>query len=64
MIEIDGSLGEGGGQMIRSSLTLAVMTGQPVHITHIRARRAKPGLQPQHLMAVRAAGARLFTVMP
>ncbi len=55
MIEIDGSLGEGGGQMIRSSLTLAVMTGQPVHITHIRARRAKPGLQPQHLMAVRAA---------
>jgi RNA 3'-terminal phosphate cyclase (ATP) len=55
MIEIDGSLGEGGGQVIRSSLTLAVMTGQPVHITHIRARRAKPGLQPQHLMAVRAA---------
>lgn len=56
MVEIDGSLGEGGGQVIRSSLTLAVMTGQPVHITHVRARRAKSGLQPQHLMAVRAAG--------
>ncbi len=55
MVEIDGSLGEGGGQVIRSSLTLAVMTGQPVHITHIRSRRARTGLQPQHLMAVRAA---------
>jgi RNA 3'-phosphate cyclase len=57
MIEIDGSLGEGGGQVLRSSLTLSVLTGQPVHLTQIRARRPKPGLQPQHLAAVRAAAA-------
>lgn len=57
MIHIDGSLGEGGGQVLRSSLTLSVMTGQPVRITHIRARRPKPGLQAQHLAAVRAAAA-------
>jgi RNA 3'-terminal phosphate cyclase (ATP) len=55
MIEIDGSAGEGGGQVVRSSLALAVMTGQPVHIANVRARREKPGLQPQHLAAVRAA---------
>lgn len=57
MIYIDGSLGEGGGQVLRSSLTLSVMTGQPVHLTNIRARRPKPGLQAQHLAAVRAAAA-------
>ncbi len=55
MIEVDGSLGEGGGQVLRTALTLSVMTGQPVHISRIRARRPKPGLQPQHLAAVRAA---------
>ena len=55
MIEIDGSWGEGGGQVLRSSLTLSMMTGQPVHLVNIRARRPKPGLQPQHLAAVRAA---------
>ncbi|PKO21008.1 MAG: RNA 3'-phosphate cyclase [Chloroflexi bacterium HGW-Chloroflexi-1] len=57
MIEIDGSLGEGGGQVLRSALTLAVMTGQPMRITNIRARRKKPGLQAQHLAAVNAAAA-------
>jgi RNA 3'-terminal phosphate cyclase (ATP) len=55
MIEIDGSAGEGGGQVVRSALTLAVMTGQPMHIANVRGRRAKPGLQPQHLAAVKAA---------
>ena len=55
MIEIDGSWGEGGGQVLRSSLTLSMMTAQPVHLVNIRARRPKPGLQPQHLAAVRAA---------
>jgi RNA 3'-terminal phosphate cyclase (ATP) len=55
MIHIDGSLGEGGGQVLRSALALALLTRQPVHITAIRARRPKPGLQPQHLAAVRAA---------
>lgn len=57
MIHIDGSLGEGGGQVLRSSLTLSMLTGQPVHLTNIRARRPKPGLQAQHLTAVSAAAA-------
>jgi RNA 3'-terminal phosphate cyclase (ATP) len=55
MIDIDGSFGEGGGQILRSSLTLALMTGQAFRLRNIRARRAKPGLRPQHLTAVRAA---------
>ncbi|HEY1859951.1 MAG TPA: RNA 3'-terminal phosphate cyclase [Gemmataceae bacterium] len=55
MIEIDGSEGEGGGQILRSSLALALLTGQAFHLKHIRAGRAKPGLQPQHLTGVRAA---------
>jgi RNA 3'-terminal phosphate cyclase (ATP) len=55
MIEIDGSFGEGGGQILRSSLALSLVTGKPFHLRHIRARRPKPGLHPQHLMSVRAA---------
>jgi len=55
MLHIDGSTGEGGGQVLRSSLALAILTGQSVHLTSIRAGRAKPGLQPQHLESVRAA---------
>jgi RNA 3'-terminal phosphate cyclase (ATP) len=55
MLHIDGSTGEGGGQVLRSSLALAILTGQSVHLTGIRAGRAKPGLQPQHLESVRAA---------
>lgn len=51
MIEIDGSHGEGGGQIIRTALTLASITGKPLRITNIRAGRSKPGLRPQHLMA-------------
>ena len=57
MIAIDGSQGEGGGQMLRSALALSILTGRPVKITDIRAKRSKPGLQPQHLMSVKAAGA-------
>ncbi len=57
MIQIDGSAGEGGGQVLRSALTLSVLTGQPVHLHHIRARRSKPGLAAQHLKAVEAAAA-------
>lgn len=56
MIEIDGSYGEGGGQILRTSVTLAAITGQPVTIYNIRGKRSKPGLQPQHVMSVRAAG--------
>jgi len=55
LIKIDGGEGEGGGQVIRSSLTLAMVTGRGVEITNIRAKRAKPGLLKQHLTAVQAA---------
>ncbi len=54
-VEIDGSKGEGGGQVLRSSLALSLITGKPVRIHNIRARRSKPGLLRQHLTAVRAA---------
>lgn len=57
MIRIDGSRGEGGGQMLRSSLTLSLLTGQPFQMVHIRANRPKPGLAAQHLACVRAAAA-------
>jgi RNA 3'-phosphate cyclase len=56
MIELDGSFGEGGGQILRTSLALALLTGKAFHLRNIRAGRKKPGLQPQHLMCVRAAG--------
>lgn len=55
MIEIDGSRGEGGGQILRSSLTLSLMTGKPFRLRRIRSGRQKPGLQPQHLQCVLAA---------
>jgi RNA 3'-terminal phosphate cyclase (ATP) len=56
-IEIDGSMGEGGGQVLRTSLSLSLITGKPLHLSAIRSRRPKPGLQPQHLTAVQAAAA-------
>lgn len=55
MPTIDGSHGEGGGQIIRTAVSLAAITGQAFEIHSIRAKRNKPGLQPQHLAAVRAA---------
>ena len=55
MITLDGSEGEGGGQILRTSLALSALTGTPVRIERIRARRPKPGLQRQHLVAVQAA---------
>ncbi|MBM3335947.1 RNA 3'-terminal phosphate cyclase [Candidatus Sumerlaeota bacterium] len=54
MIEIDGTFGEGGGQILRTSLALSALTGKPFHIARIRGRRAKPGLRRQHLTAVLA----------
>jgi RNA 3'-terminal phosphate cyclase (ATP) len=55
MITIDGSHGEGGGQILRSALSLAVWTGQAFRIERIRAKREKPGLLRQHVTAARAA---------
>lgn len=57
MIQIDGSYGEGGGQVLRTSLSLAAITGNSIQINNIRAKRQKPGLAAQHLTAVRAAAA-------
>jgi RNA 3'-terminal phosphate cyclase (ATP) len=57
LLAIDGSHGEGGGQIIRTSLALSLVTGKPFHVKHARANRGKPGLRQQHLTAVRAAAA-------
>ncbi len=55
MLTIDGSLGEGGGQVLRTALGLSLVTQTPFRITHIRAGRAKPGLLRQHLAAIAAS---------
>jgi RNA 3'-terminal phosphate cyclase (ATP) len=57
LITIDGSRGEGGGQVLRTCLSLSAITGQSFQINRIRANRSKPGLRPQHLTAVRAVAA-------
>lgn len=54
-IIIDGSEGEGGGQVLRTSLSLSAITGKPVRIENVRGRRKKPGLFRQHLTAFKAA---------
>jgi len=56
-MDIDGSMGEGGGQILRTALALALITGTPIRVEKIRAGRRKPGLMRQHLVAVRAAAA-------
>ncbi len=55
LIELDGSTGEGGGQILRTALSLSMCTGQPMAIARIRAKRPKPGLMRQHLTCVQAA---------
>ncbi len=55
MLTIDGSQGEGGGQVLRSCLALSLVTGRPFRIENLRARRKKPGLKRQHKTAVEAA---------
>lgn len=57
MLTIDGSAGEGGGQVLRTALSLAAILSQPIQIINIRAGRKQPGLRPQHVLAVRAAAA-------
>lgn len=57
MIEIDGSEGEGGGQVLRTCLSLSALTGRPFQISNIRAGRKNPGLRPQHLTTVHALAA-------
>ena len=56
-VTIDGAVGEGGGQVLRTALTMSLATGKPFRIDNIRAGRAKPGLLRQHLTAVQAAAA-------
>jgi RNA 3'-terminal phosphate cyclase (ATP) len=55
MIKIDGSEGEGGGQVVRNSVALSLITGQPFTISNVRGKRSKPGLMRQHVTAVEAA---------
>ena len=57
MIEIDGSVHSGSGTVLRYAVALAALIGEPLRIGHIRARREKPGLRPQHLQAARACAA-------
>lgn len=52
-IRIDGSFGEGGGQIIRSAVALSAITGKPVEIENIRKNRKVPGLRPQHMLGVK-----------
>lgn len=56
-VELDGSEGEGGGQILRSALSLSLITGRPFHMKNVRANRQPPGLRPQHLACVRGAEA-------
>jgi len=55
ILDLDGSYGEGGGQILRTALSLSTLTRRPFHLTNIRAGRPNPGLLPQHLAALRAA---------
>ena len=57
MIEIDGFMGEGGGQIVRTALALSILEREPVRLSHIRAGRDPSGLRPQHQTAVEAAAA-------
>ena len=53
LVKIDGSQGEGGGQILRTAISLSAITGKPLEVTNIRANRANPGLRPQHMAGIR-----------
>ena len=53
MLKIDGSYGEGGGQILRSVVSLSAITGKPIEVINIRANRQNPGLRPQHMFAIK-----------
>ena len=53
LTKIDGSFGEGGGQIIRSAVTLAAITGKPIQVENIRKNRKVPGLRPQHILGIK-----------
>jgi RNA 3'-terminal phosphate cyclase (ATP) len=55
MLEIDGSAHSGSGTIVRDAIPFCILTGQPIHLRNIRAKRDKPGLRPQHLKALEAA---------
>ena len=55
MIEVDGSFGEGGGQVLRTAVALAAILSKEIHVFNIRAGRAEPGIRPQHMTGVKAA---------
>ena len=56
MIEIDGSVGEGGGQILRTTVSLSALTMTPVRVTNIRAGRKQPGLRRQHMAGIELTG--------
>lgn len=53
LVKIDGSQGEGGGQILRTAISLSAITGKPIEVTNIRANRTSPGLRPQHMAGIR-----------
>jgi RNA 3'-terminal phosphate cyclase (ATP) len=57
IVTIDGAHGEGGGQVLRTALTVSTVTSRALRVVNIRAKRCKPGLLPQHLSAARASAA-------
>lgn len=52
-VKIDGSQGEGGGQILRTAVSLSAITGTPIEVTNIRAKRSNPGLRPQHMTGIK-----------
>lgn len=57
MIDVDGSFGEGGGQVLRTTVGLSALLGEQVHVSNIRAKRPNPGLRAQHMTAIKAVAA-------